>query len=140
MITESGIIYIDQEPALFPEMTEDIFLSSRLGKKARKLLFNGEYHSYKIEATLNEGLESVITVFFRKKRIFMVILYPHINQEDRGWSTWTKEKEQRKKKLNDTLLEKYCGLPPYIYSWGRIASVYDSKSGSSDIVVTYKES
>ena len=41
------------------------------------------------------------------------------------------------KKYHDALLEENLGQPPYAFSWGKVASVYDERSEGSAILITY---
>ena len=54
-----------------------------------------------------------------------------------SWEGWSMEKELQKKEYNDIWLIKDVGYPPYIFSWGKLQSVYNAKEASSYIMITY---
>lgn len=57
---------------------------------------------------------------------------------EEGWSSDTEMSEQKKKKDQDKWLKKNIGATlPYEFDWGSIVSLYDQKSGFSNIVVRY---
>ena len=59
---------------------------------------------------------------------------------DSSWREWSEAGQLRVRDQNNQLLVDYLGPPPYVFTWGRLTSDYDPKSGSSGIFVQYKES
>lgn len=53
------------------------------------------------------------------------------------WEKWSREIEERNKKMNDDFLLKYLGQPPYNYKWGLVDSSFDPKTTFSVMVIRY---
>ena len=77
------------------------------------------------------------TFYFEKERLYMIQFSICLQG---GWENWSEETQKKVKECNDAWLLKIIGKkPPYKYKWGRISSVFDIKSGSSDIFIVYPE-
>ena len=42
-----------------------------------------------------------------------------------------------RKALHDARLKATLGNPPYDFAWGKVLSVYDSRSGASSVIIRY---
>lgn len=74
---------------------------------------------------------------FFKNTLFDITLsaYPKTYS---SWEDWTEAQQERETKANDQFLLDTLGQPPYVYSWGRIVSCYDQRSGNSFIIISYQ--
>jgi hypothetical protein len=55
-----------------------------------------------------------------------------------SWDDWSEEKELETKNRQDNLLKQNFGDPPYEYQWGSLELVYDKRSGSSHLIISYR--
>lgn len=81
----------------------------------------------------------VIRLFFEKGRLELTDLIVSIQDNDLipSWKDWSEERELKRKYANDMWLKKELGSLPYDFCWGRIKSVYNSKEGSSYVMIIY---
>lgn len=79
------------------------------------------------------------TFYFEKERLYMIQFSPC--PFDYGeWKNWSEENQIKIKEWNDEWLLNVMGKKsPYKYKWGRVSSVFDIRSGSSDIFIVYPE-
>ena len=56
-----------------------------------------------------------------------------------SWSNWSEEGELKRQLLNEEFLSEIFGysFKQYHFSWGNIASIYDPRSGSSYVNLSY---
>ena len=139
MITEAGIIYLNNG-VLYPAMSEDSFLASQVGSTSELLIENNNYKTYKTNGSIGNKVNCEILLVFHKGKLEIVIMSPNWISNYTSWHNWNLDNELKKKKKNDKLLQQYLGDPPYIYKWGNIESIYDQKSGSSEIIIKYDNS
>ncbi len=137
MIHKDGNIVINGKIAIYPSLTEVAFLSSDLGKVAELRLSNAGYHTYRAAGTLENGMDCYLSVTFFEGILDSVNLSPDWPGSPQSWAEWSLASELDKKAKNDTLLDKTLGLPPYAFSWGKVESSYDQKSGGSGIHISY---
>ena len=78
-----------------------------------------------------------VIVFFEWNRLARVNIAFNLDLNATTWADWSYENEMANKKYHDTLLEENLGQPPYVFSWGKVASVYDERSEGSEIIITY---
>jgi hypothetical protein len=79
---------------------------------------------------LIEGKKYVVSLFFREGLIYMVSLINcdlEIQQKD----------EYLRKNINDKIIAEICIKNHELYSWGKIISEYDRRSGISSINIYY---
>lgn len=126
-----GVLSIRGGGTFVPKATEDEFLKSEAGARARLTMEHGAYRTYSVASE-----EMPAQAHFRDGRLWMITLARRMPDEG-GWTAWSKEQELERKRLHDDLLEKALGPPPYVYTWGKVESVYDAQDGSSSIVITY---
>jgi len=113
-------------------MDRSRFLDSKIGRSARVELVNEPWRQYGIDP--EGGIAG--TVFFegeRLDRVFLSMAMPG-NVE----TQWTEASELARKAKHDEWLQNALGKPPYIYSWGKVSSVYDPKGCASEIIVAYE--
>lgn len=111
----------------------DEFLARMNLASPRQTLTNAGWRH--VEADPEQGIR--LTALFldgRLQRVFISFSLP----SDRV-GEWTVQREQERKARHDEWLKESLGEPPYEFRWGSIASDYDSKGCSSDIIVTYEK-
>ena len=84
-----------------------------------------------------DGVPVLVTLAFYDGHLRSVDMYLVDDSETASWADWSEKRERNRKARGDKLLRAVLGSPPYKYPWGSISSVYDPKSGFSNIVVTY---
>lgn len=137
MITKDGFLNLSGVSVIGPNLLETLFLSSRLSSSARFDSGNDGWTRYSGRGFLDNDQECSFTLFFYNgvlKRISWRPLWPGAPT---AWKNWTEEKELKVNELNNQLLLRVLGPPPYEYEWGQISSSYDPRSGSSNIYVVY---
>lgn len=115
------------------------FSSSKIFSEALPLIMNPPYRSYKIKdfiLFLDEPFN--IDIYFNDNRLENI----HLNlcsscSESSNWEDWSEETEKEILKIQNSLLLKNLGSPPYNYKWGRIESLYDRRSGETGLIITY---
>lgn len=137
MIQKDGQILLDGKIAIYPSLTEAAFLSSDLGKVAELRLSNAEFHRYHAVNVLENGMDCFLSVTFFEETLTSASLSPNWPGSPQSWAEWSLESELDKKEKNDALLGQTLGPPPYAFSWGKVESSYDQKSGGSSIFVSY---
>jgi hypothetical protein len=78
----------------------------------------------------------VITFIFDPSNyLYMLILGFWKGSEEPSWKNWSIERERSRKRYHDWFLFKELGFPPYQYSWGRVSSNLNMKTGFSTISI-----
>jgi hypothetical protein len=96
-----------------------------------------KYVSYKTPKLKFHGKDVIATTYFEDQIIKRVTLY--ISDNSRGWADFDNIDQGNKKREQDAWLKKIIGTdPPYNYTWGIIESVFNTKSGFCQVVVSYK--
>ena len=94
-------------------INSDIFLENNLSKK-----YDIEKDNFSI------GIQKIgdnlffVELFYEKSGIIKVLrLIYTVDGNPKKWEDWSYEEEMQKKKINDELLVKELGKPPYDYDW-----------------------
>lgn len=125
------------EAKLSPRTTEQELL--RAVPTARPLILNGVYHSYSLPPAMLDHLRVLPTVWFVASRI--AELHLSIEEEDdvdpagRSAASGQSAKARHDRWLRD----KIGAEPPYDYPWGGIIVDYDKQTGTSAIIVDYRD-
>lgn len=131
----SGRLTIKNDPVVIgPELTKTKFLQSHIGSTARIEVSNNEWSSYRASVDINRQHFS-LALYFRVEQLREIHLSLCTNQRD--WDSWSKETELKKKTLHDMVLAEWLGPKPYEYKWGTVMSLYDPRSGASEILIRY---
>lgn len=100
------------------------------------LLIHGIHSSYKTKLLDFEGKKVIPTLYFENGMIARVSIY--LSDGRSGWSEDIAREEQQKKAAQDAWLKNILNLiPPYNFNWGKIESLFDPRSCSSSVVVSY---
>jgi hypothetical protein len=112
---------------------EEAFLASQLAKAAKPYVQNGEYHSFYTDSHRIGGKAFILTLFFRTGELQSVHLSPMANRPQK-WEDVTHNELRRVKDENDRWMEAHFGFPVP----AGVDSVYDEKSWSAAIIVTFR--
>lgn len=97
------------------------------------------YFSYKRRVIENESQRILVAVFFHVEQLTEVELFYLLpnEPESSGWENWSEAQEVERKALHETQLQATLGESPYEFEWGKVLSVYDSRSGASHLIIRY---
>src|SRR6516164_9561677 len=112
-----------------PELTRTSFLES-YSNRFESLSCHGEWTSYRGHVRENQG-EFVLTVVFKRERLFEVRLARV--QGPSSWAEWDEKKERQRKTEHDLILSTALGQSPGQFQWGEASSVFEARSGASEI-------
>lgn len=133
----TGELTLESGIALSPDLSRSAFLFSADGGRAKVLVKNEPWCSYR----LDEKEESLsVSIFFEGEKLESIHLAIVTSEFGLGWEDWSEEKELKRKLANERWLVSKNLIAGKGYSWGTVSSDYDQKSGSSAIVVRYKHS
>jgi hypothetical protein len=119
-------------------LTHKDFCKSELYKKATPFIINPPYNSYKIEEYMEIlGEKFIMVLFFQNEKLQRINFSFYNPNAFDSWENWSEEKELEIKKQYDNLLKQNFGDPPYEYYWGSLESIYDKRSGSAYLLVSY---
>lgn len=135
---KNGDITIDGRNVIFrSRMTEEEFKNTYLYNEVINSQEYG-YSNHYIKPQLYNDIYVIFGVYFNPNHIIDSIHLSVQNSADLpSWDNWSESEELEKKANHDEWLLRNIGKPPYQYNWGQIGSYYDSKSGSSMIVIRY---
>jgi hypothetical protein len=120
-----------------PSLTREKFLSSPMGKDAKIFVNAGKSISYKSKPLSIYGVQFILVLYFSDQRLIEIHLYP-LSDEKGGWASYSEANEIEKKRKNDAFLAANLGAPPYEYPWGEIVSIFDDRSGASQVIVRFR--
>jgi hypothetical protein len=123
--------------ALSPKMTREEFLASPLAKNSKIGISNEPHCSWRIPPSFWKDRWWSVMVYFLDQKICMITLSAWENQDGPRWEDWSKEEQLRLKEFHSKTLRGLFGFFPYRFSWGKVESIYDEKSASSSIVISY---
>ena len=140
----TGAIQIADGCVIRPGMTKADFNALWEADLCRVLHARGDSaylgSSYRARFVDGQGRELVLTVGFADERVSPVGLHyllPGETDPNSPTATWTEDNERERQALHDAILQEWLGDPPHVYPWGRVQSVYDSRSAFSEIRVAY---
>jgi hypothetical protein len=123
--------------SLSPALSRAEFLSSSLAKDAKIDVSNEPYCSWRIKPSLWNDKWWTVVVYFFDQKIQMLTLSAWKDENEPCWENWSEKEEMNRKKYHSRVLFRLLGIPPYRFSWGKVVSIYDEKSASSSIVISY---
>ena len=124
---------------LGPALTHAAFLGSPLCAGAKDWVVNEPWHSYQLPRIPIRATELIVTLYFEGERLTQVDLFdadPAFGSS--GWEDWSEDKELARKARHEEWLSDVFDAPLGKYPWGMIASTYDARSGSSNIILAYR--
>ena len=114
-----------------PRLDKPSFLKSRIGKASETIVTTGPFVTFRFHP--EPGISGAAR--FENNRLNELSVLFHMPSDDAR--EWTEELELARKKVHDEWLHTELGAPPYRFSWGEVASVFDPKGCVSDIIVRY---
>ena len=133
----TGAIYLPESILITAEMTRLDFEASSLGKNSKLFVKNDPWNSFHLPKIVLADKRLNVIVFFEWNRLTRVDIAFNLDLNVTTWADWSYENEMANKKYHDALLEENLGQPPYVFSWGKVISVYDERSEGSEIIITY---
>src|SRR5262249_50078556 len=123
-----------------PSLTRDQFLASQLARESCELVSSESHCTFGLPPVQFEAHKFVWSLSFRGSVLQSVSIAcddPEFGSS--SWSDWSEEREISRKRFHDSLLESILGAdwPQQRFTWGSVYSVFDQKSGGSNIGVTY---
>jgi hypothetical protein len=103
----------------------------------KRTMESGEWVTLLVPHAMIDGLAFVSALYFRDGLLAMVSLRSSLKGEGDSWNDWSEAFERTVQAAHDKLLIEIVGSTSATFPWGRIESVYEAKSGSSDIWINY---
>ena len=134
----SGTITLDDRGELRPATTRASFLASPLAQGAMTLVLNEPHASWAIARTI-AGRPFRIALYFEADRLAMLTLALAEPEFGRSWADWSSEGEERRRAAHDAwLTEADASIGTgREYDWGFVSSIFEERSGGSEIVIRY---
>jgi len=129
----TGNVLLSDE-VLGPALTSELCERSPIG--FRREFVNNSWETYRGRIKDSDG-EFAVAIFVKNNRISEMHLAKI--QGVGSWASWSEESELQKQMEHNRILKATLGAPPYHFSWGEVFSVYDSKSGASEIIIRYAQ-
>lgn len=103
------------------------------------------WETYSAGVTEIGGLRFMASLTFHAARLEQVRLSLHDEPSSASWDEWSEKGEKKKQAKHDAWLRKTLGAATrsdeigvhYEYQWGQVLSSFDSRSASSDVVLSY---
>jgi len=136
----TGNMTTDDGAVVGPTLSRTAFLVSALVDGADPLPFNEPHVSWRVTRAIL-GRPFALGLYFEGERLTMVIAALNDPSLGASWVDWSREREDARKIAHEAWLATF---DPSIgdgrdYSWGFVSSVYDDRSGGSEIVIRYGE-
>jgi len=132
---ETGELTLESGFVLSPLTTLPDFLSTPEGVRAKLLVKNERWSSFRFEEI---GETIACTVLFKSDTLESIHLSMADPKFGNRWKEWSEEKELKRKNANDQWLIGKGLVPGKKYNWGSVTSGYDQKAGSSIILIRYQ--
>lgn len=133
---KNGVIKLGEDFVIDKSFTVDRM--KKLGDKypVEILSTNGVYVSYKTKPLNYLNKKVIFVLSFEKDIISRVGIY--FFKPSSAWSELAVHEEEDKKLDQDLWLKQIFGRDgPYFFPWGKVESLYDQRSCSSSIVVSF---
>lgn len=126
------------------ELTDSLYYNNYLREKSD---MKTGYIWYYFSPVSLMNREIIFVLCLRNGTLDRVEFCVDSNDLPSSWSNWSEEGELKRKQLNEELLFRIFNdgvkrnkFPErYDFTWGHIISVYDQKSGGSDIILRYNK-
>ena len=134
----TGRLTTDAGDAIGQDMTRAAFLDSAIGEHAAVLVENEPHASWLVSTKL-DGRAFRLALYFEGQRLDMLILALDDPAFGTGWESWSRDGELARKAAHEAWLAR---LDRSIgegrnFPWGFVSSIYDERSGGSEIVIRY---
>jgi hypothetical protein len=131
-----GAMVLDDGRTLLPFQARAWFLDDFRPSSEEVLIENPPRITYRLRGVAIDGRLFVLDVAFHSDALASLSLA--IDRGQRDWSDWSKEVELAVKDEHDRWLVSQLGTTSFDRPWGTVESVYDPRSGGSDITIRYK--
>lgn len=139
--TKKGAIFIPEyDLSINKHFLHEHFRDSKLYNYAIPIIMNPPFRSYRIKyptEVMNE--QFIVSLYFNNQNLWMMNMRLNTSEGSKDWDSWSKDEEEQIHRLHNQLLHKMIGLPPYIYSWGKITSDFDMRVGSAVITINFNQ-
>jgi len=139
MDSATGQIGLDSGESIGPSLTLKAFLASPLAGGASPPALGGgtPWSIFDLGRRAIGGQTFAATLRFDGDALRTVQLSLVQSTASSSWDDWSEDTELARKARHDAWLEGHLGALPWWRSWGEVTSVYDPRSGSSSIQITY---
>jgi hypothetical protein len=136
----TGTLTTDDGATIGVALTRTAFLASPLAAGAQALVVNEPHASWSVAQPMG-GRPFRIGLYFEGERLTMVVAALDDPSFGRTWPDRTREREEARKAAHEAWLAQF---DPSIgdgrdYPWGFVSSIFDDRSGGSEIVIRYGE-
>jgi hypothetical protein len=134
----TGTLTTDAGVAVGPALTRTAFLASPLATDAAILVTNDSHGSWATAAVI-AGQPFRLGLYFEAERLTMVVAALDDPAFGRSWADWSRAREADRKAAHEAWLATFDATigDGRDYPWGFVSSVYDDRSGGSEIVIRY---
>jgi hypothetical protein len=116
--------------------TEDLFARSPEAQRWTAFVDTPEHRSFKLDGTWSvDGVAMGVIVWFDRAALVAVEIFPRL--QGQSWSTWSEQDSLAQRDQLELLL-KSSYREQRTFCWGQLSATYDPRSGSSSIVVRYR--
>ena len=124
---------------LVRDMALEMLLRFPVDGVQRSLNEHTFWRSYTLRSILIEEEAFAAQLYFYNGQLSLITFSSTREEFGTSWTDWSEELEGRRKKFHDEWLASTLQGrgEPYLFSWGEIASLYESKGGGSCIVISY---
>jgi hypothetical protein len=130
---QNGTIKFSQELTISKSLSKSEFLESPVSTHSTVLVENPPYITYKLPVT-NEISSSLC---FNDEKILNFSFSSAKACFGTSWSDWSKENELKRNSENSRILNQLKLSTSTEYTWAKIWSGFDEKSGSSSVVINF---
>ena len=138
---KDGYLNLDQGSfRVGPGTRGEAFVASGIGAQSALILSNQQYRTYKTPIQIIDDRSFLLTLSFEDGHLASVRLYPveASPAQAESWASYSEADQLKKKMENDRwLLSVFGTTPPYTLPWGSVQSVFDARSGASEIIIRY---
>jgi hypothetical protein len=135
--TKSGNVVLDGRHTIAPSLSLAAFLASPLAAEAQSVGVAEDWPRFFLGVHEIFGDPCTVSVGFHGQRLLGVSLNPVDPDATEPSDDYDVQAALAAKARHDAWLAAKLGPPPYVNRWGTIESVYDPRSVSSSIFVTY---
>ncbi len=134
---ETGHIHLTDPPAVITRrLTLTQLKNASWAQSAEEWLKVTSHSHWKLRAAC-AVVDFIVILHFKGEQLTGVSLTHARERESRSWANWSKEAELARKEIHDEWLARVLGRKRKFH-WGSVESVFDPRSGASEIIVSYE--
>lgn len=121
------------------ELTLDQFEKSALARVSREASQNAPWSRYQFKPVVIAGESFAGDICFKVGRVYSITLCVLRKEAGDSWAEWSENGEIERRKFHDSLLASALGIgwEQRRFGWGSLYSVFDQRSGGSNIEIIY---